>query len=323
MLTEVGDHQAVVSSLKTSEFFATFKDLATIWEVRLAMLTDSLAHLASIQRKWLYLEPIFRRGALASEASLFRKLDGEFRGIMRDVSADPLVVSFAERQHLVALLPNLEKGLDHCQNKLSEFLEGKRAEFPRFYFIGDDDVLEILGQAKNPEVIQAHLKKLFAGINTVEFAEGYGAIHTMVSAEGERVQLSSPVAVTDKIEEWLGDLTARMQGTLAGLLREAVAKGDVNKHPSQILSLAEQVYFTNGCEAALALGGGAGVKAVLEDVHRKLADYTGAMAAAGAPGQTSAVTTLKVRPVLSGGWRAVSYQRCGSSRPLGRRKGGE
>lgn len=39
----------------------------------------------------------------------------------------------------------------------------KRSAFPRFYFIGDDDLLEILGQATNPTVIQSHLRKLFAG----------------------------------------------------------------------------------------------------------------------------------------------------------------
>ena len=50
---------------------------------------------------------------------------------------------------------------------LSDFLEEKRQRFPRFYFIGDDDLLEILGQAKNPTVIQTHLKKLFAGIHKV------------------------------------------------------------------------------------------------------------------------------------------------------------
>jgi dynein heavy chain 2 len=37
----------------------------------------------------------------------------------------------------------------------------------RFYFLGDDDLLEILGQSKNPTVIQSHLKKLFAGIHKV------------------------------------------------------------------------------------------------------------------------------------------------------------
>jgi len=48
-------------------------------------------------------------------------------------------------------------------------LEEKRGKFPRFYFLGDDDLLEILGQSQNPEVIQMHLKKLFAGIHKVEF----------------------------------------------------------------------------------------------------------------------------------------------------------
>lgn len=46
-------------------------------------------------------------------------------------------------------------------------LQEKRSAFPRFYFIGDDDLLEILGQATNPTVIQSHLKKLFAGENSV------------------------------------------------------------------------------------------------------------------------------------------------------------
>ncbi len=41
-----------------------------------------------------------------------------------------------------------------------------------FYFLGDDDLLEILGQSKNPAVIQSHLKKLFAGIHKV----GRGAV---------------------------------------------------------------------------------------------------------------------------------------------------
>ena len=33
--------------------------------------------------------------------------------------------------------------------------------------MGDDDLLEVLGQAKSPVVMQAHLRKLFAGIYRV------------------------------------------------------------------------------------------------------------------------------------------------------------
>ena len=69
---------------------------------------------------------------------------------------------------------------------------------PRFYFLGDDDLLEILGQAQNPTVIQSHLKKLFQGINSVQFSEGSAEIVAMVSSIGEVVKLESPVAVTDR-----------------------------------------------------------------------------------------------------------------------------
>lgn len=72
--------------------------------------------------------------------------------------------------------------------------------FPRFYFIGDDDLLEILGQATNPTVIQSHLKKLFAGIHNVVFDEGCKKITAMMSIEGEQVLLKRPVTITAEVE---------------------------------------------------------------------------------------------------------------------------
>ena len=76
----------------------------------------------------------------------------------------------------------------------------KRSLFPRFYFIGDDDLLEILGQSTNPVVIQSHLKKLFAGIHNVKFDEGCKNIIAMKSLEGEIVPLKRSVGVTTEVE---------------------------------------------------------------------------------------------------------------------------
>ena len=72
--------------------------------------------------------------------------------------------------------------------------------FPRFYFIGDDDLLEILGQSTNPTVIQSHLKKLFAGIHSVQFDNNNQNIVAMRSLDGEVVPLKRKVQITADVE---------------------------------------------------------------------------------------------------------------------------
>ncbi len=74
--------------------------------------------------------------------------------------ADPKVFSITDTGMFPGLGDTLKTMLDQlerCQKALADFLEQKRSAMPRFYFIGDDDLLEILGQAKNPAVIQVRL----------------------------------------------------------------------------------------------------------------------------------------------------------------------
>ena len=160
---------------------------------------DFVLHtLNSIQRKWVYLEPIFGRGALPSEEQRFRRVDEDFTDIMTGVCREPKLFYLADAQIFPGLTDKLKVMLDQlerCQKALTDFLEAKRSSMPRFYFIGDDDLLEILGQAKKPEVIQSHLKKLFQGIHKVQFNEGCTQIVAMVSSAGEVVTLSQPVQV--------------------------------------------------------------------------------------------------------------------------------
>lgn len=72
--------------------------------------------------------------------------------------------------------------------------------------IGDDDLLEILGQASNPAVIENHLKKLFAGIHSVEFSGDKKTIIAMKSEKKEVVPLNQPVRINDEVETWLQQL---------------------------------------------------------------------------------------------------------------------
>lgn len=76
-----------------------------------------------IQRRWVYLEPIFGHGALPREQARFKRVDGEFRSIMADVGRDNRVLSLLNQTGFKQTLATLLDQLGRCQKALNEFLE--------------------------------------------------------------------------------------------------------------------------------------------------------------------------------------------------------
>ena len=255
---EMGDKQSLLGSLKESPFFKAFSDIGLALETKITTLDYVLHTLNLIQRKWVYLEPIFSRGALPTEESRFKRIDESFKDIMNIIVRDPKLFYLADDTIFPKLSDNLKnmlEQLERCQKALTEFLEAKRSAMPRFYFIGDDDLLEILGQAKNPNVIQSHLKKLFQGIYKVKFDINYKNIIAMISNYNEIVPFDTPIPVNEKVEDWLEQLANEMRSTLAILLNKCLNNTTFDwNYPSQILCLAQNIKFTNNCENAIIEG---------------------------------------------------------------------
>nr|CAD7453925.1 unnamed protein product [Timema tahoe] len=254
ILNKVGDNQCLLQSIKNSANYNSFIDRASIWETRLADLDQHLHNLNLIQRKWVYLEPIFGAGTMSQDQARFQRVDHDFRYIMADVSRDSKVVSLCRISNLHQILSTLLDQLSRCQKSLNDFLElcfitnpchamqEKRSAFPRFYFLGDEDLLEILGQSTKPRVIQAHLKKLFVGIHSVTFDPSEQHITAIRSLEGETVPLKQHVELTAKVElliECVSDV------------EQTKSEPDPIKFPSQVLCLCESVLFTRRCEEAI------------------------------------------------------------------------
>lgn len=196
---------------------------------------------------------------LPDEATRFADIDARYLSIVREVAHVPRFVEFFrgddKREAFVALLGELET----CQKSLSAYLESKRKIFPRFYFVSDSTLLEILSHGSNPRAVQRHFQAgLFDGVDRLAFeAESNIATH-LVSKEGESVELRTPVLATGPAETWLAELVESMRETMRYEARRAakeIHRAPIEEflytRPAQMALLGLQLKWTADVQSAL------------------------------------------------------------------------
>ena len=114
--------------------------------------------------------------------------------------------------------------LEDVQKSLEAYLRVKRQNFPRFYFLSNDELLEILAQAtRNPKAVEKHLRKCFDAISTLVWKENLNAfgennappdILAMNSVGGEQVIFTAPVQAAGGVERWLLAIEGMMRLSL-------------------------------------------------------------------------------------------------------------
>lgn len=75
---------------------------------------------------------------------------------MTKLHEDPNAKRGTHSDKLLETLNSMNETLEAIQRSLDMYLETKRQFFPRFYFLSNDDLLEILGQSKNPEAVSLY-----------------------------------------------------------------------------------------------------------------------------------------------------------------------
>lgn len=155
----IEEHGTLLGSMKSSPYYKEFDVSIDKWEAAITQITETLEILLAVQNKWKYLESIFKGQAdiakqLPNEESIFRKNHKHFKEEMERIAKEKNCKrALTEKKNFLQDLYELNESFEKIQKLLKQFLESKRAQFPRFYFLSDEDLLEIIGQSKDPKPI--------------------------------------------------------------------------------------------------------------------------------------------------------------------------
>lgn len=227
VITQLEDDSLQVSTMMGSKFVNEIKEEVQEWETRLGYISDVIDEWLTFQKNWMYLESIFSaediQQQLKAESKQFTIVNKFWMDHMNKVKQNAKVIGFADSGGLKKKFVENNKKLDEIQKGLSDYLGTKRAAFPRFYFLSDDELIEILSQTRNVQAVQPHLQKCFDNIKKVEFTREKDSkeIIGMWSGEGEYVAFSQSVFAHGVVETWLSKIEDMMIQSLYDQTRHA------------------------------------------------------------------------------------------------------
>jgi dynein heavy chain, axonemal len=215
--TKLDDQIVSTQAMLGSSFMkGRLKNETKIWEQKLNHMSELTEEILKCQRNWMYLEPIFSSGDISAtmplEYKMFVEVDTHWKTTMKSIEEDPGIIELAEKENIMQHFQEANRKLDRIQKSLNDYLEQKRLVFARFFFLANDDLLQILAQTKNPRLVQAHMDKCFEGISKVKFTET-DCVYGMISAEQEEVDFIKQIDVNEgekkgNVEIWMLEIEA-------------------------------------------------------------------------------------------------------------------
>jgi dynein heavy chain len=262
------DDQIVkTQSMRGSPYIKPFENQIKEWERKLIMAQEIFDEWLKVQATWLYLEPIFSSedimNQMPEEGRKFKLVDFNWRKMMETMNHDRHIMVVVDIPNLLMDLQKSTVYLEEILKGLNSYLEVKRLYFPRFFFLSNDEMLEILSETKDPTRVQPHLKKCFEGVATLEFDQNLDIV-ALFSSEKERLPLLQKVSTVEakgSVEKWLLGVEKMMLQSVHNTVVQAFEAFTQSEREKWVLEWAgqvviavSQIFWTLGMEKAITEG---------------------------------------------------------------------
>ena len=265
VLLTLEEHQVELQAMSTmGKYVQHLAAQVAALQTSLSDIETMLFLWIKIQQHWAKLEPIYCssqdvRRQLPQETARFEKLDVAFKALLKDAQSKTNVLEVFAVEGIGQRLEAIWTEVEVCSKALTEYLDVKKDVFPRFHFVSNASLLEILANGDKPAKVLQHTGPCFDGLHALNFTddkplEACG----MRSREGEEVPFAQPLLLEMKVEEWLQEVVQAMRRALQAQSSAALdTMGNnysdewINGHAAQVCVLASRLAWTE--ETALAI----------------------------------------------------------------------
>ena len=232
--------------LGMGKFVEFFKAGVEEWQVKLSNVQSTVAVWEKVSKSWAALESIFLgsadiRASLSEMTKIFEGIDAEFKAMMTESCTEFNVIKACNVDGKEEALSAMFIGLNKCQRALNEYLDVKKAIYPRFYFVSAVSLLDMLANGTNPRKIMPYLGDCYDALANLIFikdeatgVESNNTADIMVAKDRERIPMHEPFFMEGEVELYLNKLTDAMQITLKHQMLRGIEDG-VNWETSEEL----------------------------------------------------------------------------------------
>lgn len=203
-----------VQALEISSFKDPYINKIADWSRDLLNISNVLEEWNKLQRYWIYLQPVFDSSDIArdipNEFKKFSNTDRMWKDLMLNVEKAPKVKDrCCSNDGLLDKLKEANINLYNVEKGLHDYMDKKRNFFPRFYFLSNNQFLEILSQTKDTKKIKDNLGKIFESIDNIKLKENRYII-SFFSRFGESLEVEDIEILGKSVEEWMKELEKKM-----------------------------------------------------------------------------------------------------------------
>jgi dynein heavy chain, axonemal len=276
------------------------------WQGTISFMESVLSVWPRVQQTFLSVQPLFAskrlRALSVQESFIFNRVDELYRTNMAQICEAPSLKAISQRRNLLSDFQAIEHDLEFLSKAVEDFVSKARVDFARFYFVADQDLLDILTLThENFGTINRDIGKIFPGVSSIEYVQKHRQIVGLCSKLSETIQLIPVVYASIHDQQprdesqcsthlWLRDIETIMVENVGKQIDKArlmyeFASFDkwMQEHTQQSMAVAQSILFAIKTEEILSntgsirklLSNGILTKQhILEDIIETLQSHT-------------------------------------------------